>query len=60
MKQIIWRLRFARHMYRRIGGDGWKDWSLCWDAAEISWDEFDGPDCDPIDSADEELSNWTE
>ncbi len=36
----------------------WKDWRLAWDAACISWDESDGPEYHPHDSAEEELSEW--
>ncbi|MFI8384851.1 hypothetical protein [Pseudomonas sp. NPDC079086] len=60
MKSLIWKIRYARHFYRRIAGDCWKDWSLSWESACVSWDELDGPDTDPIESADEELSYWNE
>lgn len=60
MKELIWKFRYARHFYRRIAGDCWKDWRLAWESAGVSWEELDGPSHDPIDSADEELSNWTE
>ena len=58
MKSLMWKLRDAVYFYRGNGGDCWKDWRLAGDAACISWDESDGPEYHPHDSAEEELSEW--
>lgn len=60
MKRLIWKFRYAMHFYKRIGGDSWHDWKLAWDSAWVSLYDLGDLDNDPIDSADEELSNWTE
>lgn len=60
MKSLLWKYRYARHMFDRIEGDGLKDWKFCWYNACVSWEELDGPNSDPIDSANEEMSCWSE
>ncbi|MBU0792283.1 MAG: hypothetical protein KKC55_17750 [Gammaproteobacteria bacterium] len=58
MKSLIWKLRYARYFFGRFGGNSLSDAHLAWQSACISWEEMDGVNHDPIDSADEELSNW--
>jgi len=60
MKSLIWKWRFARHMYRKLAGDCYADWKLAWGAACTVWVDCDGGNYDPIESADEELTYWSE
>lgn len=58
MKELIWKIRYARHMFKRMKGDSLSDWKFCWYNASVGWEELDGTNTDPIDSADEEISCW--
>jgi len=60
MKKFIWKLRYSIYFYQRIGGNSLRDWRMCWDSACISCDDLDGMSMSPKESADEELSCWTE
>nr|WP_314569267.1 hypothetical protein [uncultured Pseudomonas sp.] len=58
MKKIIWKLRYAKHMCSRMSDFSPSNLKFAWYNAGVSWEEMDGPNSDPIDSADEEISCW--
>jgi hypothetical protein len=58
MKEVIWKLRYAKHMCSRMRNFNPSNLKFAWYNAGVSWEELDGPNSDPIDSADEEISCW--
>jgi hypothetical protein len=58
MKEMIWKFRYARHMCSRTKDYSLKGLYFAWYNAGVSWEELDGPNCDPVDSANEEISCW--
>lgn len=60
MKELIWKFRYARHMCSRMKDFTPSSIKFAWYNAGVSWEELDGPNNDPIDSADEEISCWGE
>ncbi len=72
MKAFWWKLRYAWTMWRVIGSWGprscmplqyprpslYRDWRFSWMCAVSSYAEF--PYEDPVDSAESELSYWTD
>lgn len=58
MKKLIFKLRYANHMCGRMNDYTITNMKFAWYNASVSWDDLDGPNSDPIDSADEEISCW--
>lgn len=58
MEAFIWKIRYAWHMYRKIGNTAWL---FCWKCAGEHLIGFeDAIDEHPVDCADEEMSYWSE
>lgn len=60
MKKWFWKLRYARHMCKRMNDFSQDGIKFALHSADVSWTDLDGPNSDPIDSANEELECWGE
>ncbi len=57
MIKLIWKIKYANHMRKRVGGS----LAFCWEAACIALDEVpENIEDDPVDCCDEELTYWVD